>query len=160
MADYARFTLTLLQALVDEVPRLQAFVFVDGVSDVTALLSTGHDLWDTSALLLHPGVVVGDGHSDYGHVLRTFAAGRADTLSSRSTLVVIGDARTRGADPRPDVLAGIASRFAAVHWLNPEPREQWDTGDSEMAAYVTCCRQVHEVRTLRQLADWAEHLVI
>jgi uncharacterized protein with von Willebrand factor type A (vWA) domain len=159
MADYARFTLTLLQALVDELPRLRAFVFVDGVAEVTALLGTAHDLWDARALLLHPGVVVGDGHSDYGRVLTTFAAQRHG-LSSRTTLVVIGDARTRGGDPRPDALADLRATVAAIHWLNPEPSTLWGEGDSEIAAYRPSCNQVHEVRTLRQLARWVERLAI
>jgi uncharacterized protein with von Willebrand factor type A (vWA) domain len=160
MADYARFTLTLLQALVDELPRLRAFVFVDGVGDVTALLRTAHDLWDTRALLLHPGVVVGDGHSDYGQVLTTFVAQPDSVLSTRTTLVVIGDARARGGDPRTDVLAALKSRVAAVHWLNPEPRALWGDGDSEIAAYLPNCNGIHEIRTLRQLAHWVEQLVI
>jgi uncharacterized protein len=160
MADYARFTLTLLQALVDELPRLRAFVFVDGVGEVTGLLRTSHDMWDARALLLHPGVVVGDGHSDYGHVLTTFAARRDSALSTRTTLVVIGDARARGGDPRIDALAALEPRVAAIHWLNPEPRAQWGDGDSEMAAYAPFCSQVREIRTLRQLAGWVERLVI
>jgi uncharacterized protein with von Willebrand factor type A (vWA) domain len=160
MADYARFTLTLLQALVDELPRLRVFVFVDGVAEVTALLSSTHDLWDARALLLHPGVVVGDGHSDYGRVLTTFAAQRHGALSSRSTLVVIGDARTRGGDPRADALAELRVRVAASHWLNPEPRNLWGEGDSEIAAYRPSCDGVHEVRTMRQLARWVERLAV
>jgi uncharacterized protein with von Willebrand factor type A (vWA) domain len=160
MADYARFTLTLLQALVDELPRLRVFLFVDGVAEVTALLNTGHDLWDARALLLHPGVVVGDGHSDYGRVLTTFAAQRHNALSSRTTLVVIGDARTRGGDPRPDALAELRARVAAIHWLNPEPSNLWGEGDSEIAAYRPSCNRIHEVRTLRQLARWVERLAI
>jgi uncharacterized protein with von Willebrand factor type A (vWA) domain len=160
MADYARFTLTLLQALVDELPRLRAFVFVDGVGEVTGLLRTSHDMWDARALLLHPGVVVGDGHSDYGHVLTTFTARRDSALSTRTTLVVIGDARARGGDPRVDALAALRPRVAAIHWLNPEPRAHWGDGDSEMTAYAPFCTQVQEIRTLRQLAGWVERLVI
>lgn len=160
MAEYARFVLTLLQAFVDELPRLRAFVFVDGVAEVTALLRTSNDLWDARALLLQPGVVVGDGHSDYGGVLTAFAARRAPALSARSTLVVIGDARARGGDPRTDALADLAARVSSIHWLNPEPRELWGDGDSEMPAYASRCTRVHEVRTLRQLADWVEQLVI
>jgi uncharacterized protein with von Willebrand factor type A (vWA) domain len=160
MADYARFTLTLLQALADELPRLRAFVFVDGVGEVTSLLRTSHDLWDARALLLRPGVVVGDGHSDYGRALTTFATQSHGALSTRTTLVVIGDARARGGDPRADALATLHARVAAIHWLNPEPRDQWGDGDSEMTAYRSCCNEVHEVRTLRQLARWVERLVV
>jgi uncharacterized protein len=160
MADYARFTLTLLQALVDELPRLRVFVFVDGVGEVTALLRSARDLWDARALVLQPGVVAGDGHSDYGRVLTAFAAQRDGALSTRTTLIVIGDARARGEDPRADALARLATRVAGIQWLNPEAHPMWSEGDSEMATYAPICGQVHEVTTLRQLANWAEKFVI
>jgi uncharacterized protein with von Willebrand factor type A (vWA) domain len=103
---------------------------------------------------------VGDGHSDYGRVLTTFAAQRQGALSNRSTLVVIGDARARGGEPRPEALAELRGQVAAIHWLNPEPRALWGVGDSEIAAYRPICTGVHEVRTLRQLTRWVERLVI
>ncbi len=40
-----------------------------------------------------------------------------------------------------------------MYWLNPEPRDEWDTDDSAMTSYQTCCAGAYEVRTLRQLAD-------
>jgi uncharacterized protein len=160
MADYSRFALTLLQALADEVPRLRAFVFVDGVAEVTSLVRGQHDLWDARALLLQPGVVVGDGHSDYGKVLVGFAARRDGVVSARTTLVVIGDARARGGDPGIESLSDLKARAARLHWLNPEPRALWGQGDSEMSAYRASCSQAHEVRTLRQLADWVEVLAM
>jgi uncharacterized protein with von Willebrand factor type A (vWA) domain len=38
-----------------------------------------------------------------------------------------------------------------VHWLDPEPRADWDTTDSAISAYARHCDSVHEVRSLRQL---------
>ena len=49
--------------------------------------------------------------------------------------------------------AASASGPAASYWLNPEPREEWDTDDSAMTSYQTSCAGAYEVRTLRQLAD-------
>jgi uncharacterized protein with von Willebrand factor type A (vWA) domain len=45
-----------------------------------------------------------------------------------------------------------------VYWLNPEPRAEWNTHDSEIAAYSTHCDGVVEVRNLRQLVAAVEHL--
>jgi len=44
-----------------------------------------------------------------------------------------------------------------VYWLNPEPRERWDTGDSIMAEYEEYCHAVQECRNLKQLADFVYH---
>ncbi len=158
MADHTRFTLALLQALLEELPGLRTFVFVDGVADVTRLLSGG-DLLDARALLLQPGVVVGDGHSDYGRVLSTFVAEQLPTLSPRTTLVILGDARARGLEPGPQALAALATRAGSVHWLNPEPRDAWSADDSQALTYLPHCTGMHEVRSLRQLAQWVEQLV-
>jgi uncharacterized protein len=45
-----------------------------------------------------------------------------------------------------------------VYWLNPEPRADWDTYDSEMSAYAAHCASTFEVRNLRQLVAAVEHL--
>jgi uncharacterized protein with von Willebrand factor type A (vWA) domain len=158
MADHTRFTLALLQALLEELPGLRTFVFVDGVADVTSLLGGG-DLLDARALLLQPGVVVGDGHSDYGRVLSTFAAQQLSTLSPRTTLVILGDARARGLEPGSQSLASLAARAGSVHWLNPEPRDEWGVGESQALTYLPHCTGMHEVQSLRQLAQWVEGLV-
>ncbi len=46
----------------------------------------------------------------------------------------------------------MKERARKVYWLNPEPRRQWNTTDSIMAAYAPHCDGVFEVRNLRQLA--------
>ncbi len=56
-------------------------------------------------------------------------------------------------------MAGADRRaVASVYWLNPEPRAEWNTHDSEIAAYSTHCDGVVEVRNLRQLVAAVEHL--
>lgn len=159
MADHARFMLALLQALLDELPGLRTFVFVDGIADVTELLSGPSELLDARALLMHPGVVLDDGHTDYGAVFAAFATTFGDVLDSRTTLVVLGDARARGLDPQEAVFAQLARKAGTVQWLNPEPPEQWPEDDSEALTYGAHCTAMHEVRTLRQLAQWVETLI-
>lgn len=154
MADHARFVLALLSALAAELPRLRSFVFVDGVAEVTDLLARRADVVDARVLLSAPGVVVGDGHSAYAGVLGEFTDRYGRDVTADTTLVILGDARTRGEDPRADLLAGLARRARRVYWLNPEPEADWDTGDSTMSAYRPHCTAVAEVRTLRQLGAW------
>jgi uncharacterized protein with von Willebrand factor type A (vWA) domain len=42
--------------------------------------------------------------------------------------------------------------------LNPEPRSAWDTGDSVAASYARYVEEMVEVRNLRQLAAFVEHV--
>ena len=73
------------------------------------------------------------------HRLRPRLARVPDEISAdldpRSTVIVLGDARTNGRDPHAAAFARIAERAGRTFWLNPEPRLYWNYGDSVMAAY-------------------------
>lgn len=160
VAHFSVFTLTLMSALSAEIPRCRSFVFVDAVDEVTDLLAaTDHGI-EPWQLMRNTDVIAGDGHSDYGAVLGQFwdEIGQSD-LGPHSTLMITGDARTNYLDHRADVLEEISSRCRAVYWLNPEPRREWDTHDSEMEAYARHCAGTFEVRTVRQLVSCVESLL-
>jgi uncharacterized protein with von Willebrand factor type A (vWA) domain len=159
VAEFATFTLSLLHALHAELPRLRSFVFADGVAEVTDLLESSPGVIDTRLLLSRPGVTRADGHSDYGTVLRQFLDDHGRGLSRDCVLLIVGDARANYRPEQPDALRALRARVRAVHWLNPEPRADWDTTDSRMNAYRPHCDTVTEVRTLRQLSDWAGTLL-
>jgi len=78
-------------------------------------------------------------------------------ITPKATVIIAGDARTNYRDPRPDLLAEIASSARSVYWLNPEPRAYWNTGDSVMRVYEPFGR-AFEVRTLRQLGQFVEQV--
>jgi len=159
VAEFAKFTLSLLHALHAELPRLRSFVFADGVAEVTDLVESSPGVIDTRLLLARPGVVRGDGHSDYGAVLRQFTDEQAAGLSRDCILIICGDARGNYRPERADLLRALRGRVRAVHWLNPEPAADWDTTDSRMRAYRPYCDSVTEVRTLRQLSAWVDKLM-
>ena len=159
VAEFAKFTLSLLHALHAELPRLRSFVFADGVAEVTELVESSPGVIDTRLLLARPGVVRGDGHSDYGAVLSQFLDANGRDLSRDCVLIVCGDARANYRPERADVLRALRERVRAVHWLNPEPAAEWDTADSRIGEYRPYCDTVTEVRTLRQLSDWADALL-
>ena len=160
VAHFSVFTLTLMSALSAEIPRCRSFVFVDAVDEVTDLLAaTDHGI-EPWQLMRNTNVIARDGHSDYGAVLGQFwdEVGETD-LSSSSTLLITGDARTNYLPNQAAVLEAISSRCRAVYWLNPEPRREWDTHDSEMEVYARHCTDVFEVRTVRQLVTCVQRLL-
>jgi hypothetical protein len=159
VAEFAKFTLSLLHALHAELPRLRSFVFADGVAEVTELVESSPGVIDTRLLLARPGVVRGDGHSDYGAVLRQFTDEQARGLSRDCVLIICGDARGNYRPERAELLRALRGRVRAVHWLNPEPAADWDTADSVVGAYRPYCDSVTEVRTLRQLSAWVDRLM-
>jgi uncharacterized protein len=151
VAEFAHFILSLVHALHEELQRLQTFVFVDGVADVTELFAVAQHELVPMHLVTQPGVVRGDGHSDYGSVLDAFYRNHSHLLRPTSTIIVTGDARSNYRDPRADTLRRISERAHAVYWLNPEPTVEWDTTDSVIGQYKPHCTGVFEVRTTRQL---------
>jgi uncharacterized protein with von Willebrand factor type A (vWA) domain len=157
VAEFAGFLLTLLHALHEELPRLRTFVFVDGVDEVTDVL-TAHGSTIDPRQLLEGTVAADEGHSNYGAALRQFQTRYGGALRPTTTVLVAGDGRTNHRDPGFDVLSEIAARARQVIWLNPEPRQRWDRGDSAMAGYAEVCSSTHEVSTLTQLTEVARLL--
>lgn len=152
VAEYARFTIGLLTAIHDEVPRLRSFLFVDDVVEVTGLLDARtHDV--------DPFAIAAGRRSDWGAALSRFRAEHATALTPRSTIVLSGDARTHDHDPRPDVVADLVRRTRGVWLLDPEPAADWVTDDAAVADYRRAGAHVLEVRTLAQLATAVEHIV-
>ena len=159
VSAYSRFTLDLLRAMDSRLTRLRTFAFIDGLAEITDLVSearaAGRPLGAMEAAAGHASV---SGRSDYGRVFRAFARGPARSLTRRSVVLVIGDARTNHLDPAVREFAQIAQRAGRVYWLNPEPRRYWDDGDSVIGGYAPLCTRVEECRTLRQIADFVVSL--
>ena len=161
VATFSRFTLNLLIALDSRLSRLRAFSFVDGLSEITELVSearsAGRQLTQAEAAR---GAVRWTGSSDYGHVLRDFARDYSRQFSRRTVVLVVGDARTNYLDPAAGALAEVSERAGKLYWLNPEPRRYWNQGDSVMSSYAPWCAQVRECSTLRQIADFVKSLAV
>jgi hypothetical protein len=158
MSEFARFTIGLLSALHDEVPRLRSFLFVDDLTEVTDLLAARSHEIDPFALVTGSGAPLGGHRSDWGAALACFRERHGTELTQRSTIVVTGDARTHDHDPRPHVMADLVRRTRGVWLLNPEPAHRWTTDDAATADYRSAGAHVLEVRTLAQLATAIEHL--
>ena len=157
MATFARFTMQLTYAIASELSRVRVFGFVDALDEVTEFFGTGTDFADG---LIRMGreadVVRSDGHSDYGRSFHDMWERYADAITSRTSVIITGDARNNYRNPGVEYLDRIVERSRATFWLNPEPERYWDTGDSIMSQYGQRCDAVDQVRTLRQLEDFVE----
>ena len=161
MATFSRFTLQFTHAMSTHFSKLRSFAFVDTIDEVTDYFGPGVDFGSALQRITTEAEVVWlDGHSDYGNSLETFNTRYGRQLTSRTTVIITGDARNNYRPPRDSVLGDIAKVARAVVWLNPEPEAYWDTGDSAMSHYAAHCTSVHEVRTLRQLEQFIEELTL
>jgi uncharacterized protein len=159
VSTFAAFTLQLMFALRSQFSRVRSFVFVDGIDEVTEVLQKAPDVIDATRHINAMGSGVWlDGRSDYGHAFESFWENWGDQVRKRTTVIVLGDARTNYHDPAAGVMKAVRQRAGHLFWLNPEPRAAWNSGDSVMASYQPFCDAVHECRNIRQLKGFVEDL--
>jgi len=152
------FFLSVLHALHDAFRKMRSFVFIERISEVTDVFAKERDFKAVSeAIARDAGVADISGYTDYGRVWKEFRAQVEDDLHPRATVIVLGDARTNGRDPRADIFATIAQKAGRTFWLNPEPRLYWNYGDSVIAAYEPWC-EAFECWTTTQLEDFVKAL--
>jgi uncharacterized protein with von Willebrand factor type A (vWA) domain len=159
VAGFSHFTLLLVQALREQFSKVRVFAFVERADEVTHLFAPGNDLASVmSRVLREAELVTFDGHSDYGGALASMVEHWPEAVGPRSSLLILGDARTNYRDPNLTVLKRLAGQARHTHFLNPEPRNQWGTGDSAALRYADLV-PMHECRTVAQLADVVESLL-
>jgi uncharacterized protein len=147
VASVARFLLLFLYSMHEGMAGLRAFAFSDRLIEVSDLLER---------LNIEPAIAavlraVGFGSSDYGRSLEDFARGWLSLLDHRTSVLILGDGRSNGTDPRVDILAAIQQRCKRVIWLNPEPSSLWGSGDSAMLRYRPYCHYAGVCNNLRHL---------
>ncbi|SNS94220.1 hypothetical protein SAMN06893096_11144 [Geodermatophilus pulveris] len=158
VAGFSHFTLMLTQALREHFSGVRAFAFVDSTDEVTRFFRSGVDVADAVARIGREAAVVGfDGHSDYGTALEVFADRWPSAVGPKTSLLVLGDGRTNYRPPGVPVLADLVRRARSAHWLNPEPRRTWGSGDSAADRYGEVVDMV-ECRNAAQLADFVTTL--
>jgi len=149
------FFLSVLHALHDSFRKLRSFVFIERISEVTEVFEHERDFAEIARRVSSEGGVADvSGYTDYGRVWLEFLTEISDDLDPRSTVIVLGDARTNGREPHAEVFAQVAERAGRLFWLNPEPRLYWNYGDSVMAAYERHCDGAFECWTTRHLENF------
>jgi uncharacterized protein with von Willebrand factor type A (vWA) domain len=149
------FFLSVLHALHDSFRKLRSFVFIERISEVTDVFEHERDFRRISERISSEGGVADvSGYTDYGRVWLEFGEEIAEDLGPRSTVIVLGDARTNGREPHADTFGTIAERAGRTFWLNPEPRLYWNYGDSVMAAYEPYCDGAFECWTTKHLEEF------
>jgi len=159
VAAFARFTLMLVYAISHQFSRVRAFTFIDGIDEVTRFFEGTEDINQAiHRVNTEADVVWVDGHSDYGHAFEEFWHRWGKEIGPKTTVILLGDARNNYHAAQSWVVKEIQHRARHVYWLNPEPKNYWDTGDSIVGEYSTHCDGVFECRNLRQLERFIDHL--
>ncbi|SNX65575.1 hypothetical protein SAMN06272735_7414 [Streptomyces sp. TLI_55] len=152
VSGFSDFTMLLVQALHDQFSKVRVFAFVNRIDEVTGLLEHGAaDAAGLGARIQAEATLTGwHGSSDYGVALGEFTERHGDAIGPRTTVFVLGDARTNMSDPNLAAVRHLTERARRVYWLNPEQRSLWGTGDSAAPEYAELV-EMHECRNVRQL---------
>ncbi|MFE3190370.1 VWA domain-containing protein [Nocardia sp. NPDC059240] len=151
VAGFSSFTMLMVNALREQFSRVRIFAFVDQTDEVTQLFDSKTPLDQLTRRIFTESKVVGiEGHSDYGSALEGLAEKFPDAVTSRTSLLILGDARTNYRDPALDTLRQLVGTAKHAYWLNPEAEKMWGTGDSAADRYADII-EMHECRSARQL---------
>jgi uncharacterized protein len=154
VARFARFGLMLTHALSTQFSRVRSFAFVDDIDEVTRFFEHEDFVTAVDRMSAEANVVQHEGRSDYGTILKTFERTVGTDVGPKSTLFILGDARNNYRIKETQALRALSDRAHRSYWLNPEPRGDWDTGDSVASDYAEFVDEMVEVRNLRQLEDF------
>ncbi len=153
--NVARVLLVFLHALRAELPRMRAYAFSNRVGEITDALQR-----DTASVAVERAIADwGSGTTDYGAVLAEFHRLHARDLTRRTTVLVLGDARSNHLPAGVDTLRSMHQRAGHIYWLNPEARATWGTDDSMMHAYRPFCARAEVCARLSDIERFSALLI-
>ncbi|HEY7320058.1 MAG TPA: VWA domain-containing protein [Candidatus Binatia bacterium] len=146
----SRFMLQFVYSVQDLYAKVRSFVFVSDIGEVTKLFEE-HDIHRAVETALKGEVIDVFSHSNFGRAFELFFKNYFAAVTSKTTVLIIGDGRNNYNRPNEWVLREIHQKAKQLIWLNPESRMTWGVGDSEMPRYVPYCDVAEECRNINQL---------
>ncbi|MGV8997226.1 MAG: vWA domain-containing protein [Parvibaculaceae bacterium] len=148
VAQVSRFLLMFLYSIQEVLPRVRSFAFSGELGETTDMFGQTKKIEEAIAKALRDH---GGGSTDYGQAFVDFERLAMDDIDHRTTVLILGDARSNYSNPRGDILKKIHSRARRVIWLNPEGKSMWNSGDSEMKRLQPYCDTAVTCSSLKDL---------
>ena len=158
------FMLLMVYSLHDQLSRTRSFAFIDHLYDMSLYFAEARPEIAIAQVMeqIQP---TRSYSTDLGTALGEFCRDYLGCIDQRTTVIVLGDARNNENDPGLTAFAQIRARARRVIWLVTEERSMWGRYDpgslsSDIYRYAPMCDALHEVMTLRQLADAIDRLFV
>jgi uncharacterized protein len=148
----SRFMLQFVYSVQDLYAKVRSFVFVSDIGEVTKLFEE-NEIHRAVETALKGDVIDVFSHSNFGRAFEKFYKNYFVAVTSKTTVLIIGDGRNNYNRPNEWVLKEIQQKAKQLIWLNPESRITWGVGDSEMPRYAPYCDVAEECRNLSQLYE-------
>lgn len=158
------FMLLMIYSLHDQLSRTRSFAFIDHLHDMTMYFAESRP--DAAIAQVMEQIRPTRSYStDLGTALGEFTRDHLSAVDSRTTVIVLGDARNNENDPGLAAFDQIRRRARRVVWFATEEQWKWGVYDpgslsSDIYKYAPMCDAMHEVTNLRQLADAIDRLFV
>lgn len=151
------FLLTLIYELQDQVARTNSFIFISDLTDISMAFKEYEPQEAVNRVMNEnpPGYY----NTDLGNSLDTFNQEHMGLITTKTTVIVLGDGRNNYNNPRLDVVEDMQRKSRRFIWFCPEKESQWGTGDSDMHEYAPLADGVYYVNTLRDLANAVDRIL-
>ena len=100
------------------------------------------------------------GYSNYYKALTDFYSECYQRIDKDSIVLYFGDARNNKNQSGEELLYNINKKAKYSVWLNPEPKNKWNTGDSVMSMYSKNVNATYEVNKVNQLIYFLNNFAI
>lgn len=155
----SRFMLQFAYTLQELFSKVRSFVFVSDLGETTDLFSRFE--LDEAIRRAYSGAVINVfANSNYGRAFHQFVDRHLDAVTTRTTVIIIGDGRSNYFPPEAWALERVKARARHVLWLNPEQPSSWAFGDSAMRDYQPHLSRVEVVNNLASLSRIIDELVL
>jgi uncharacterized protein len=155
----SRFMLQFVYTLQELFAKVRSFVFVSDLAEVTDLFRR-YELQRAVDLAYSGAAVNVHANSNFGRAFRQFAEDHLEAVTTRTTVIIIGDGRNNYHPPEAWALERVRMRAKHVLWLNPEPPAAWSFGDSAMRDYEPHTSRIEVVNNLDSLRRVVDSLVL
>ncbi|BFM06685.1 VWA domain-containing protein [Halioxenophilus aromaticivorans] len=147
IAKTSKFFLLFVHALQSVLPNVRSFVFTNHTTEVTNLFATTNS---TEAIAMTVDKL-SHGSTDYGQALLDYNDIAGHSVDHRTHVIILGDARNNYDSSNAEIWRTVYRKSLSTLWLNPEPRAQWNTGDSIIEQYAPYCSTLETCNSVNDM---------
>lgn len=156
VSQVSRFLLMFLYSLSDVLPKVRAFAFSSHLGEVTDLFRQ----LELDEAVNETLDQYGNGSTSYGQAFIDFQNHCMKEVDKKTTVIILGDARNNYGEAHTEILREIYQRSSQLIWLNPESKNRWGSGDSEMKKYQPHCTLTEVCNSLSHLERAIDKLLV
>ncbi|OHD70280.1 MAG: hypothetical protein A2W19_07270 [Spirochaetes bacterium RBG_16_49_21] len=157
--QYSRFMLLLTYTLQSLFSKVRSFAFISKIVEITPLFMEMDPERALNSIFTDTNFTYGWG-SSYGRCFEQFVSDHSDSLTSKTTVLILGDGRNNYQDPGLRAFITIKERSRNLFWLNPDRRHLWSWADSIADLYAQYCDKMKEVNNFLDLSEFIDKLFI